>query len=160
MHKTGTLSLLLALAISGAAGAPADGAETGATPEALAQAFVLGMNHADVAEVLRLFAPDATAFLPFDGTPVRLAGRDALAAALGPLFADLRRDAVGPEYMHLVARDVLVQPLGEVAVVTFDVGSGAVASRRTLVVRRAPSGWRIVHLHASNVRAPAPSADR
>jgi ketosteroid isomerase-like protein len=152
MHTAGALSLLLALAIPVVAGAPAAGAEAGDTPEALVQAFVLGMNHADVTEVVRLFAPDATAFLPFDGTPVRLTGRDALAAALGPLFADLRRGAAGPEFMHLVARDVLVQPLGEVAVVTFDVGSGPVASRRTLVVRRTPSGWRIVHLHASNLR--------
>ena len=35
---------------------------------------------------------------------------------------DLRRGAEGPEFMRLRAREILVQPLGDAAVVTFDDG--------------------------------------
>ena len=43
---------------------------------------------------------------------------------------------------------------GDLAVASFEVGSEVVHSRRTLVLRRRGGTWRIVHLHASNLRTP------
>jgi len=46
---------------------------------------------------------------------------------------------------------VRVEIAGDAALVTFQL-RGPVLSRRTFVLRRRGGTWRIIHLHASNVR--------
>jgi hypothetical protein len=79
----------------------------------------------------------------------RIDGRENILAALAPLF-EAERARTGS--MNLVAKGLSIQRAGNVAVATFDVGTEAVFSRRTLVLEWRGGGWRIVHLHASNVR--------
>ena len=122
-------------------------------PAELLHAFVSALNRADIEAITQLFAPDATAFLPLDAAPTELVGRQAIRAALLPLFQDMRQHGSGPEYMHLVAKDVHIQSLGATAIVTFDAGSGPVTSRRTLVLEKTAAGWQIAHFHGSNIRA-------
>ena len=121
-------------------------------PSQVLRAFVSALNRADIDTITRLFAPDATAFLPLDSFPLELVGREAIRSALLPFFHDLRQQGSGPEYMHLVAKDVHIQSFGAVAVVTFDAGAGSVTSRRTLVIERNSAGWHITHFHGSNIR--------
>jgi ketosteroid isomerase-like protein len=124
-----------------------------ATPEALLHSFVAALNHADVDGIAQLFAPNATAFLPLDSTAAEVVGADAIRNAFTPLLQALRQEREGPEYMQIVPQSVLTQrPSDALAIVTFDAGAGPVVSRRTLVIRRTPAGWRILHFHGSNVR--------
>ena len=117
------------------------------------RSFVAALNHADVDALMYLFTPDATAFFPLDSVAAEVVGRDAIRTAFVPFFHELRQQGAGPEYMHLVPKHVLTQRAGDaLAIVTFDAGAGPVISRRTLVIQRTPSGWRILHFHGSNIR--------
>ena len=127
----------------------------GADPAAVVRQFVGAFNDLDIEHARQLFAEDATAYLPFAATGARVNGRDAIIAALAPLFeSELKRLSPGaPPYLHLTANDIKVQRLSEnAAILSFDVGNEKVFSRRTLVVRQSANGWVIVHLHASNLR--------
>jgi len=119
-------------------------------PRDVVDAFLRAFNDLSVQETGDLLADDATAFLPFASSAARISGRDQILAALRPLFeAEQRRGSV----LHLVARDVQVQRLSDrAAVISFDVGNERVHSRRTLVLSFVSGRWRIVHLHASNLR--------
>lgn len=111
--------------------------------------FTTAFNRLSVEELRPLLAEDATAFLPMPQFGARIDGRENILAALAPLF-EAERARAGS--MNLVAKGLSIQRAGNVAVATFDVGTEAVFSRRTLVLEWRGGGWRIVHLHASNVR--------
>ena len=121
-------------------------------PAAVAGELVAAFNHLDTAAVSALLTEDATAFLPTPDHAAIVRGRPAIVAALAPLFDAERQRHPGPEYLHLVAKDISARTFGDAAVVTFDVGSGELHSRRTLVLVRKGGRWKIEHLHASNVR--------
>jgi hypothetical protein len=59
--------------------------------------------------------------------------------------------------MDIQPRDLLVQMVGmDVAVVTFHLHDRPnVLNRRTIVWQRTKSGWKIIHIHASEVAIPA-----
>lgn len=111
--------------------------------------FTAAFNRLSVDELRPLFAEEATAFLPMPQFGARVDGREAILDALAPLFAAEKARAGS---MNLQAKDVKVQRAGDVVIVTFDVGTAAVFSRRTLVLERRGGAWKIVHLHASNLR--------
>jgi len=65
-----------------------------------------------------------------------------------------RRGVTGPPFQTLEPKDLRVDfPAPTVAVVTFHLGSGStnVLARRMFVVAKTAKGWRITHLHASNL---------
>jgi len=128
------------------------------SPAHLVERLVAAFNHLDVDEMKALFAEDATAYLPLADNATRVQGREAILSALTPMFVAERKRHVGPEYLHLQPRDLAIQLLGATAVATFDVGTSEVHSRRTLVLIRRDGSWRILHLHASNLRVPAAPA--
>lgn len=77
---------------------------------------------------------------------------------------DMIRDGVAKQgvakapFMHLEPKDLRIDfPSPTVAVVTFHLGPGANGiGRRMFVVTKTPAGWKITHLHASNLAlAPA-----
>ena len=118
---------------------------TAPKPDATIAAFTAAFNHLSVDELRPLLAEDATAFLPMPQFGARIDGREAILAALAPLFeAEKQRGST----MNLQAKELKVQRAGGAVIVTFDVGTEAVFSRRTLIIE----GGQIVHLHASNVR--------
>jgi ketosteroid isomerase-like protein len=111
--------------------------------------FTAAFNRLSVDELRPLFAEEATAFLPMPQFGARLDGREAILNALAPLFeAEKARGST----MNLQPKDIKTQRSGDTVIVTFDVGTAAVFSRRTLVLERRGGTWKIVHLHASNVR--------
>jgi ketosteroid isomerase-like protein len=124
-------------------------------PDGLAgavDAFVDAVNALDWELLMGLFAEDASLFLPF-GRWQRAQGRAEVEAAWQEVFAQIRagsgRDE--PPYQDLESRDTHIQLFGDVAVVTFHLVNQVRHGRRTLVWRRQAEGWRIVHLHASNL---------
>ena len=140
LGSAGALALLLS-----AAGCTAPRADS--EIRTLVERFVASVNAADVDAFVGFFADDATAFFPSPANAMRRSGLAEIRAAVAPVFA------AGKPERPLVPKDVVVTVSGDLALASFDVGSGPMHSRRTLVLRRTGQGWRIVHLHASNVRA-------
>ena len=113
-------------------------------------AVVSGLEHLDADATDAPFADDATAFFPDTaGVPARVDGKAAIHDVFARFFERLR--AGGTTSMTLRAEDVRVDLAGNAAVVTFQL-KGGILSRRTFVLRRVGGAWRIVHLHASNIR--------
>lgn len=119
-------------------------------------AWLARFNALDLPCFLRFFAADATLF-----SPTQLddkAGRvepDAIADYWTKMFAGLGRNRTS---LSITPRDVRITRLGgKAAVVSFHLSSDAYPGRRTLVWRRNPEGWRIVHLHASRLSPSGPA---
>lgn len=115
-----------------------------ATPQQTVESFLTALNDADP-KIVALFADDATIFFPMSDRPLRANGRAEIEAAFTALFAQMA-NAKGkgmppPESLR-------VQLLGEeAAIVTFQTTNPNVTSRRTFVLRRDGTQWKIVHLH-------------
>ena len=114
--------------------------------------FIEAFNALDWDTFRRSFADDVSVFnpqIPEARVLARLDGKDSVEASFRGVFDAARRSGAGP---HIVPRNVRVQSLTDAAVVTFefDRGSGSFG-RRTLVFARQPDGWKIIHVHASNV---------
>ncbi len=116
------------------------------------QAFIRGIETGDVDLLAGSFTDNGTAFMPGE-SPTRVAGRAEIKAAFQRI---LPAGGAGP----ITPRDVLVQELGEVAIVTVHLRAlpeGVVTKattfpRRSFVLHWSEGRWRIVHLHASNFR--------
>lgn len=143
--------LLRAASVSAGLVAAACASAPTPTPDAgrVAQALVDAVNAADVEAFLDLFAPDATVFFPSPENAARLEGLPAIRAGLGKAL-----DA--KPKVPLVPSGLSVTVSGDLAVASFEVRNPAVHSRRTLVLRLVEGEWKIIHLHASNIRRDAP----
>ncbi len=107
-------------------------------------AFVDALNNLDRERLRACFTDDATNFRPWGGPRQTDFWNERFEAtrAAGP----------GPPYQNVQPRDVRVQHLGAVAVVSFHLtGNPGVLGRRTLVLENTEAGWKIAHLHASNL---------
>ncbi len=169
MRKWVKLSVLL-LAGAGCAGAEASAQRTGAVPgperstprldEALS-AWLASFNNLELETFLGFFSPAATVFPPAP-EPEPSGGRRIEPANVRAYWTETfrklreRSERASAPFMNIAPRELRVEPLGaDSAVVTFHLGEGPWVNRRTLVWRRGPEGWRIVHLHASRLtKAP------
>jgi ketosteroid isomerase-like protein len=142
------LVLLPFLAAGCATGAPSS---RDAEIERLARSFVASVSAGDLDRFLSFFAPEASAFLPSEANAAGVVGLPAIRAAVTPFFGS------GPTKAPLVAKDLRVESSDDLAVATFDAGRADVGlhSRRTLVFRRVGGEWKVIHLHASNLREEA-----
>ena len=102
------------------------------------------------------FSDDATVFYP-RGVPARADGREQYEANFKAVFEQLRMGKAGPPYHTIRPKQLQTQMIGdEVAVVTFHLDDRpGELNRRTIVFRKMPVGWKIVHLHASEVSLPS-----
>ena len=132
--------------------APSDSAEVHAALHRFLRAF----ENLEWEPFRTSFADEATVFFPSAATPGRFEGRAAIEARFQQEFADIRAQATGgPPYMRLVPRGLQVTVLeSHTALVTFELRNAVRLARRSLVLVREPPGWRIRHLHASNVPWP------
>jgi ketosteroid isomerase-like protein len=107
-------------------------------------AFLDAFNNLDRERVEACFTDDATVFGAYGGKRQVGFWFD---------FFDTRRATLpGPPYQNLQPRDLQVEMLGDVAVATFHLEMNPeVLGRRTLVLTRTPDGWKIAHVHASNL---------
>jgi hypothetical protein len=57
-----------------------------------------------------------------------------------------------PPYMNLRPQDLLIQMQSpDIALATFHLIDGDTIDRRSMVLKQYPDGWKIVHIHASNI---------
>ena len=123
-------------------------------PQATLSRFLAAFNALDwqtfqdcLAEDVSLFNPD----IPEVASLHRLDGRAAVENSFRKVFAASPNapGAVGP---HIVPERTRVQQFGDTAVATFEFQRhGASFGRRSIVLNRGAAGWKIVHIHASNV---------
>jgi ketosteroid isomerase-like protein len=113
-------------------------------PREAMQAWMDALNALDEARIVDAFAEDATAFFPVVKAE-RLDGKAVIAAVFHDYVAGSKKTNIVPE-------DLRVQRYGDVAIVTFNVHNPSAVSRRTFVWRWEGARWRIIHMHASNVK--------
>ena len=96
------------------------------------------------------WASEPSVFFPFDDTPERVTGREAVEARFRRFFDDVKARAPGPPYLHLNPRELSVERYGDAGLVTFMLGgpTGRMA-RRTLLFVREGDTWKLAHMHAS-----------
>jgi ketosteroid isomerase-like protein len=121
---------------------------------AVMNAFLVPFSNQDVAAFIDYFADDAVVFFPSaQFATMRVEGKPAIARAFEGVFKPGR--PVPPGGRPLIQpQDLKVQGFGDMALVTFHLGNDTTRGRRTFVLRRIDSKWRIVHLHASTISAP------
>ena len=123
--------------------------------EAVIARFVEDFSHLRWEPFWGAFSRDVTVFHPFPQSPTRLDDQDAVEAHWRVIFDHLKSASAGPDYLRLSPDELLLQRATEdVVIATFHLRSGPGIGRRTLVLRREAEGWRIIHLHASNIEAP------
>jgi ketosteroid isomerase-like protein len=132
-------------------GLPAQSTDAG--PEAeVRQAvtnFVEAFNNLNWTDFAASFDAEATIFHLGAEFMRRIEGRDAVMASFQEIFADVPNEVPGPPYLNIRPQDLVVQMLGDAAVVTFHFEAGASVNRRTLIFVRRADRWLIAHLHAS-----------
>ena len=129
---------------------------------AVADRLVQAINAYDADTIASLFDKDATLFQPI-GAPPRYVGIEAIGKSFHERF-DIARAA--GQTQTVAPKRPQVQFFGDTAILTFELGdlptdpnAPGRLSRRTVVMHRYADGWRIVHLHGSNipVNQPAPA---
>ena len=121
--------------------------------------FLEAFENLDEPAFLAAFSESATIFHPAPSMASRVAGRAAIDSTFHRVFAEIRANArEGPPFHRLPAEDLSIRPLAAgVVMATFHLKNPERLGRRTVVLRREGTRWRIVHLHASNFSLP-PSA--
>jgi ketosteroid isomerase-like protein len=117
--------------------------------------FVQAFDNLDWDRFTSFFSEDATMFQPRRFAR-RAENKGEIESQFRQVFQGIRGNQTKPPYMEIQPRDLRVQVLGaDVAMVTFHLDDRpGVLNRRTIVWQRTKSGWKIVHIHASEVALP------
>ena len=114
--------------------------------------FVQAFDNLDWDRFTAFFSDDATMFQP-RRFPRRTENKSEIESQFRQVFETLRGTQTRPPYMDLQPRDLRIQMLSKnVALVTFHLDDRpALLNRRTIVWQHFKTGWKIVHIHASEV---------
>ena len=106
-------------------------------------------------EAFRLaFDDSATVFYP-RAVPERANGRAEFEKTFKIVFEQIRGGKSGAPYMDIQPKEMRIQFFGNLAIATFHLNDRAgFLNRRTIVLKKTEKGWKIVHLHASEVSLP------
>lgn len=116
------------------------------------QLFLDAIDRADATALASMWCDDATMYFPFGNSAELHRGRDAIMARFARMFDDLREKIpAGPPYVRFRVLAFEFHVLDERhALVYTTLGFAKQRGRRTVVMRRERSGWRLYHVHASN----------
>jgi len=144
------LAMIVLPAVVAAQGSPPT--DSAAVASALKR-FLTAFENLEWEPFRAAFSDSATVFQPAPNMPGRFTGRAAIDSTFRLVFADIRSHASsGPPYHRLTPVDLRIQPLAPgVVLATFMLDNSQRLARRTVVFRREAGGWRIFHLHASNM---------
>ena len=118
------------------------------------KSFIEAFDNLDLDKFRLAFDDNATVFYP-RGIPERATGRAAFEANFRKVFEQIRGNKTAAPYMDIQPKNFELQMFGDVAVATFHLDDRAgFLNRRTLVLAKTGNGWKIVHLHASEVALP------
>jgi ketosteroid isomerase-like protein len=113
--------------------------------------FIRAFDDLDWETFRQSFSDDATVFYP-RGIPERANGRAEFEQNFKIVFEQIRAGRKTPPYMDIQPRHMTTQLFGNTAIATFQLDDRVgFVNRRTVVLRRTAAGWKIVHLHASEV---------
>jgi ketosteroid isomerase-like protein len=116
--------------------------------------FIQAFDNLDWEEFRLSFADDATVFYPRE-FPRRAKGRREFEGYFQKVFDRIRAGRSQGPYMDIQPRDLALQIAGGVCIVTFHLDDRpGFLNRRTVVLQKQKSGWKIIHLHASEVATP------
>jgi hypothetical protein len=128
---------------------------------AAAERFLCTLDDLDWATFQTSWSSDPTVFFPFGDTPDRVSGKTAVESRWRRFFEETRAHRPGPPYLHLKPRDLRLERLGDVGVVTFMLDGLSTADgrplplqRRTLLFVWERETWKLAHLHASAASQP------
>jgi ketosteroid isomerase-like protein len=99
------------------------------------------------------FDDQVTVFFPTPEPPQRFDGRAAVEAHFQEVFKAIRSASPsGPPFQRLDPEDLRIEALSaDTALASFHLRNNQRIARRTIVFKRTARGWRIAHLHASNI---------
>jgi ketosteroid isomerase-like protein len=118
--------------------------------------FIHAFNDLDWDTFRSAFADDATVFFP-RAYPERADGRLEFERNFRKVFEQIRGGRANAPYMNLQPQKLKIQIIGEVAIVTLQLDDRPnFLNRRTVILRKLARGWKIIHLHASEVSTPSP----
>jgi ketosteroid isomerase-like protein len=142
------LVILLALPTSPAQQQPTSGESE--VRHALAK-FIDAFDNLDWESFRLAFDDHATVFYP-RAFPERANGRAEFEKTFKTVFQQIREGRTTAPYIDIQPRNIKTQMFGDIAVVTFHLDDRVgFLNRRTVILNRTNSGWKIVHLHASEV---------
>ena len=126
-----------------------------------AERFLRALDDLDWEPFRASWASEPTVFFPFGDTPDRVTGRTAVEARWRRFFEETRAHRPGPPYLDLKPRDLRLERLGDVALVTFMLDGLSTADgrqlplqRRTLLFVWERETWKLAHLHGSAASQP------
>jgi ketosteroid isomerase-like protein len=120
-----------------------------------AEQFIEAFINLDWERFRSFFATDATAFFPPSAQfPRRANGKAEIEQVFRAVFEAARRRKSSPPYLNIEPKEMKVQMLGDVAIVTFHLEDPDMFGRRTIIFQRQGRQWLIVHLHASGILVP------
>jgi ketosteroid isomerase-like protein len=148
LMKRVLILLLLGICVKASAGTTSPEDEVRQT---LAQ-FVQAFDNLDWDRFTSFFADDATMFQPRRFAP-RANNKAEIEAQFQQIFPVIRGSQTKAPYMDIEPRDLRVQMLSsDIAIMTFHLNDRpGVLNRRTIIWQHSKSGWKIMHIHASEV---------
>ena len=113
--------------------------------------FVQAFDDLDWETFRSAFDDNATVFYP-RAFPERANGRAEFERTFKTVFEQIRSGKAAAPYMNIQPRQLKIQVFGNVAIATFHLDDKVgFVNRRTVVLNKNETGWKIVHLHASEV---------
>jgi len=120
-----------------------------------AEQFIQAFINLEWERFRSFFAADATAFFPPSAQfPRRANSKAEIENVFRVVFDGARKRKSGAPYLSIEPKELEVQMLGDVAIVTFHLEDPGMFGRRTMVLQKQGKQWLIVHLHASGVMTP------
>ena len=160
-----SLAVFASCATQGGQGAPAavpaerSWAADSAEAHVAAERFLAAFDSLQFDAFRSYFADDITMFFPFPQFAARVRGKQEVEEVFGSFMNAAREGRINagrPPVLGITARDLVVQmATRDVAVVSFHLGAEETPARRSVVFRKSPTGWEVIHWHASAL-APAP----
>ena len=111
--------------------------------------FVTVFNERDWKQFSECLADDVTGMFDAAWTPERKDGRKLVESMFKPMFPAEGASPAKDRFL-IKPEDLLIQDLGETAIITFHMRSPGDFARRCLVVRKKNNKWEIVHINGSS----------
>ncbi len=145
------LVMMLSMVGPAAAFTSAQGGTGCVTPRdacAFFDAYLEAFNRRDWDVFRATFDDNITVMFDRPASPDRRDGRAAVEEMFRRVFP--RPGESGPLPPPVRPERLLVQDLGGVVIVSFHFRSSGEVARRTVLLHKASTGWRVVHIHASS----------